>query len=70
MTNNTTFDFLRKTIAPAFAGIIIGWGSTALTLSGRVTAIEAGQTRIESRLDLIIVNQANNVAHIVEMQKK
>lgn len=32
------------------AGALIGWGANALTLTGRVEAIEKGQARVESML--------------------
>lgn len=35
----------------ALAGVVIGWAGTALTLTGRVSAIEATLVRIEARLD-------------------
>ena len=31
-------------------GLVVGWGGNALTLSGRVSAIEASLVRIEARL--------------------
>ena len=43
-----------KAIAAAVAGAIIGWGANALTLSGRVAAIERGQERIEAQLSRLI----------------
>lgn len=42
---------LNKALAAAGAGavgVIIGWGANALTLGGRVAAIESAQARIES----------------------
>lgn len=39
-----------KAIAAALAGAVIGWAGNALTLAGRVTAIEASLMRIEARM--------------------
>jgi hypothetical protein len=39
-----------KAIIAALLGAGLGWGANALTLSGRVAAIEAALVRIESRL--------------------
>lgn len=41
-----------KALLAALAGAVIGWAGNALTLAGRVTAIEASLIRIETRLDL------------------
>lgn len=38
-------------VAVALAGLVVGWAGTALTLTGRVSAIEATLVRIEARLD-------------------
>lgn len=45
---------ISKVVAGTVLGIVVGWGGSALTLSGRVSAIEAGQARIEQRLDQLI----------------
>jgi len=45
------FETFNKAIAAAVAGGLIGWTASALTLSGRVTAIEQSLVRIEARLD-------------------
>lgn len=37
-------------VAAAVAGLLVGWAGNALTLTGRVTAMEAQLTRIENRL--------------------
>lgn len=42
---------LVKAIGGTVAGIVIGWTANALTLAGRVTAIEQSLVRIEARLD-------------------
>ena len=41
---------LVKAAAGALAGAVIGWAGTALTLVGRVSAIEASQLRTEAQL--------------------
>lgn len=46
-----------KAIGTAVAGALIGWTASALTLTGRVTAIEASLVRIEARLDRAPVDQ-------------
>lgn len=45
---------LGKAVIGAVAGAVIGWASTALTLVGRVAAIEAGQARIEAQIVQVI----------------
>jgi len=42
---------LSKALAGVVAGGLIGWMANALTLVGRVTAIEQSLVRIEARLD-------------------
>lgn len=39
-----------KLIVTGLAGAVIGWAAQALTLGGRVAAIEAALQRIEARL--------------------
>lgn len=56
-----------KVAVSALLGAGIGWAANALTLSGRVDAIERGQARIEAQLDRLIElkapgAQANNGA--------
>lgn len=46
-------EHLGKAAAAALAavvGLVVGWAGTALTLTGRVSAIEATLQRIEARL--------------------
>lgn len=53
-------DHLGKAAAAALAavvGLVVGWAGTALTLTGRVSAIEATLTRIEARLYPAAVQQ-------------
>lgn len=40
-----------KALVAGLAGAVIGWAGNALTLAGRVTAIEASLIRIEARMD-------------------
>lgn len=44
---------LVSAAASALLGVLVGWAGSALTLGGRVSAIEAGFSRIEQRLDAI-----------------
>lgn len=48
---------LARAIVAAAAGTFIGWAGSALTLSGRVQAIEATLQRIETRLDATVTQQ-------------
>lgn len=43
-------DAIVKAVIGAVAGSVIGWAATALTLVGRVSAIEASQARIEQTM--------------------
>lgn len=36
--------------AAAVFGVVVGWAGSALTMTGRVSALEAGQNRIEGLL--------------------
>jgi hypothetical protein len=42
---------ILKASAAAVAGAVIGWCGTALTLTGRVAAIEASQARTEAAIE-------------------
>lgn len=42
---------IAKAVIAAAAGTFIGWAGSALTLTGRVDAIERTLQRIESRMD-------------------
>lgn len=44
---------IAKAIATAAAGAVVGWAGTALTLTGRVSAIEASQARTEAAIERI-----------------
>jgi len=45
---------ITKAIASAVAGGLIGWCSNALTLQGRVDAIEKGLARVEVGLQQLV----------------
>ena len=45
---------LLAAVAAGSIGFLTGWSAQALTLTGRVQAIEAGQARIEARLDQLV----------------
>jgi hypothetical protein len=50
-----------KLVAATVAGVVgaaIGWSAQALTLSGRVDAIEASQARIEAMMHRLIEAKA------------
>lgn len=44
-------EHVAKVIAGALGGAVIGWAGNALTLVGRVDAIEKALVRIEARMD-------------------
>lgn len=44
-------DQVNKAIAGAIVGALLGWTGNALTLGGRVSAIEQSLIRIEARMD-------------------
>ncbi len=48
---------LTKAVIAAAAGAFMGWAGAALTLTGRVTAIENTLGRIEQRLDTYVIQQ-------------
>lgn len=54
MTMTDTQSKLLQALGTTIAGALIGWGAQALTLGGRVAAIEAAQVRIEVRLDQLL----------------
>lgn len=49
------------TVLAGLLGAGVGWAAQALTLSGRVQAVEAGQARIEAMLTRLI--EAKATAH-------
>lgn len=42
---------IATAVATGLAGAVIGWAANALTLVGRVSAVESGVARIEAHLD-------------------
>jgi len=42
---------LIKLIGGAVVGVVVGWSASALTIAGRVDAVESTLSRIENRLD-------------------
>lgn len=51
-------DTIIKGIAGAVAGALLTWTASALTLTGRVAAIEASQARIESMVVQLVAHKA------------
>lgn len=52
-----------KAGAGAIAGAVVGWAATALTLTGRVDAVERGLQRVESNvLQLIAITTQQKAA--------
>jgi len=49
----TGADFI-KVCGGAAAGAVLGWAANALTLTGRVHALETGQSAIVLRLDALL----------------
>lgn len=58
-------DGLIKVIGSALAGVLLGWGANALTVVGRVAALEVGQTRVEGKLDRLLDRPAPLTAAVV-----
>lgn len=48
-----TTETLTRAIVTGLAGAVIGWSASALTLAGRVSAVESTLIRIEAHLDRI-----------------
>jgi hypothetical protein len=48
--------------AVAALGAAVGWGANALTLGGRVDAVERGMQRIEQQLDRLLSRQGTSLA--------
>lgn len=45
---------IAEKIVAGVAGVLIGWAGTSLTLVGRVSALEAGQGRIEQMVQQLV----------------
>lgn len=50
-----TADALAKAVISAAAGTFVGWAGSALTISGRVDAMERTLQRIELRIDEAVI---------------
>lgn len=48
---------VAKVVGGVIVGAIVGWSASALTIVGRVDAVEKTLERIESRLDAVIVKR-------------
>lgn len=48
---------VAKVVGGVVVGAIVGWSASALTIAGRVDAVEKTLARIESRLDAVIVKR-------------
>lgn len=46
-------DTIIRTLAAGAAGAVIGWSANALTLGGRVDALESSIARLQTSVDLI-----------------
>lgn len=53
-----TIHKLHAAVVPIIGGALMGWAGNALTLSGRVAAVEQALLRIESRMDQAVQRQA------------
>jgi hypothetical protein len=51
---------LAGLVLSGLIGAGVGWAAQALTLAGRVTALEQGQAQIVDRLDRLILKAENN----------
>jgi hypothetical protein len=45
----------------ALLGAGVGWAGQALTVAGRVTALEVGQSRMENKIDVLLTRQVGEV---------
>jgi len=52
-----TGETLGKAVAGVAAGALIGWAANALTMAGRVSALEASLSRIETTLTVLVMRQ-------------
>jgi hypothetical protein len=48
---------VAKVVGGVIVGAIVGWSASALTIAGRVDAVEKTLARIESRLDAVITKR-------------
>lgn len=48
---------VAKVVGGVIVGAVVGWSASALTIAGRVDAVEKTLARIESRLDAVITKR-------------
>lgn len=48
---------VAKVVGGVIVGAVVGWSASALTIAGRVDAVEKTLARIESRLDAAITQR-------------
>lgn len=48
---------VAKVVGGVIVGAVVGWSASALTIAGRVDAVEKTLARIESRLDAAITKR-------------
>lgn len=48
---------VAKVVGGVIVGAIVGWSASALTIAGRVDAVEKTLARIEQRLDAVITKR-------------
>lgn len=48
---------MGKAIMSLITGAVLGWSASALTIAGRVSAVEGSLSRIEQRLDQLVTTE-------------
>lgn len=48
---------VAKVVGGVIVGAVVGWSASALTIAGRVDAVEKTLSRIEARLDAAITQK-------------
>ncbi len=48
---------VAKVVGGVIVGAVVGWSASALTIAGRVDAVEKTLSRIEARLDSVITKR-------------
>lgn len=48
---------LAKAVMSLITGAVLGWSASALTIAGRVSAVEGSLSRIEQRLDQLVTTE-------------
>lgn len=48
---------VAKVVGGVIVGAVVGWSASALTIAGRVDAVEKTLARIEQRLDAVITKR-------------